>query len=215
MHCGASHTSTQSHSRYVRGRMLLDRVPLTRTLRSHDTQHPIPFTPVAHACGRATLGVAHARLRARTNIGVLPRMHGNAAPLRVVLRTLRAALLFVHSLTATYTVLVASLRAVLRTPVAAATGATRESHRSHTPAGGHASPAGESFGLRAYASSHACGRFSTIPHSGHRSPAPKNTCPSLPTQSPRKFKITIYTYIPLSISAYTNTPGTYLFLGAL
>ena len=53
-------------------------------------------------------------------------MHGNAAPLRVVLRTLRAALLFVHSLTATYTVLVAPLRVVLRTPVSAETGATRE-----------------------------------------------------------------------------------------
>jgi hypothetical protein len=135
--CGRA---TQSHSRYVRGRMLLDRVPLTRTLRSHDTQHPIPFTPVAHACGRATLGVAHARLRAApSNIGVLPRMHGNAAPLRVVLRTLRAALLFVHSLTATYTVLVAPLRVVLRTlratrrlrTGASACGPTP----AHTPAG--------------------------------------------------------------------------------
>ena len=130
MHCGAG--------RSVRCRTLLDRVPLTRTLaltRYATSDH-------LHSIHTATHWVAMLACGLRF-FGVLPRMHGNAAPLRVVLRTLRAALLFVHSLTATYTVLVSPLarrashpcccgnRGHSRVTTAPACGPTQV----HTPAG--------------------------------------------------------------------------------
>lgn len=87
-------------------------------------------TQVSHACGR--VAQSHIPRSTAVDRGVF---HTSVCCLECTAMwrrfasccgTLRATLLFVHSLTATYTVLVAPLRVVLRTPVSAETGATRE-----------------------------------------------------------------------------------------